>query len=56
MKCEMPATGAGSSREPTPTQAPIATERTPGIRSDATRSPEGSVVSSCSHTRRGRRC
>ena len=39
MKCETPARASGSSREPAPIQKPSATERTPGTRSEMTRSP-----------------
>src|SRR4029450_7176052 len=42
MKCETPAFASVSSREPAPIQNPIATERTPGTRSEMTRSPESS--------------
>src|SRR5512133_3576261 len=42
MKCEAPALASVSSREPAPIQKPIATERTPGTRSEMTRSPESS--------------
>src|SRR5262249_57806339 len=42
MKCEPPAFASVSSREPAPIQKPIATERTPGTRSEMTRSPESS--------------
>src|SRR5437667_10678737 len=42
MKCEMPAFASVSSREPAPIQNPSATERTPGRRSEMTRSPESS--------------
>src|SRR5438094_107309 len=42
MKCDTPALGSVSSREPAPIQKPMATERTPGIRSEMTRSPESS--------------
>src|SRR5512133_1948084 len=42
MKCETPALASVSSREPAPIQKPIATERTLGIRSEMTRSPESS--------------
>src|SRR5436190_4256074 len=42
MKCEAPAFASVSSREPAPIQNPIATERTPGTRSEITRSPESS--------------
>src|SRR2546422_2377381 len=42
MKCDTPALGSVSSREPAPIQKPIATERTLGIRSEMTRSPESS--------------
>src|SRR5215468_12409325 len=42
MKCEAPAFASVSSREPAPIQKPIATERTPGTRSEMTRSPESS--------------
>src|SRR5439155_5367743 len=42
MKCETPALASVSSREPAPIQKPSATERTLGIRSEMTRSPESS--------------
>src|SRR5438046_2143401 len=42
MKCETPAFASVSSREPAPIQNPSATERTPGTRSEMTRSPESS--------------
>src|SRR5258705_7004690 len=42
MKCETPALASVSSREPAPIQKPMATERTLGIRSEMTRSPESS--------------
>ena len=42
MKCEAPALASVSSREPAPIQKPRATERTFGIRSEMTRSPESS--------------
>ena len=42
MKCEMPALASVSSREPAPIQKPSATERTLGICSEMTRSPESS--------------
>src|SRR2546422_11382948 len=42
MKCDTPALGSVSSREPAPIQKPIATERTLEIRSEMTRSPESS--------------
>src|SRR5207244_13366106 len=42
MKCETPAFASVSSREPAPIQNPSATERTPGTRSEITRSPESS--------------
>src|SRR5947209_12562294 len=42
MKCETPAFASVSSREPAPIQNPSATERTPGRRSETTRSPESS--------------
>ena len=45
MKCETPARSGRSSREPEPIQKPIDTERTPGTRSETTRSPESSSVS-----------
>ena len=51
MKCETPARRSGSSREPAPTQKPSATERTPGTRSEITRSPVASSLSSCLHAR-----
>ena len=43
-KWEIPACSGVSSREPTRTQKPSATERTDGIRSVTTRSPESSSV------------
>jgi hypothetical protein len=42
MKWETPALASVSSREPAPIQKPSATERTLGIRSEMTRSPESS--------------
>src|SRR4026207_2484345 len=45
MKCEMPALASVSSREPAPIQNPIETERTGARRSEMTRSPESSAVS-----------
>src|ERR1700675_4894475 len=42
MKCDTPALASVSSREPAPIQNPMATERTLGIRSEMTRSPESS--------------
>src|SRR5256885_4355708 len=42
MKCDTPALASVSSRDPAPTQKPIATERTLGTRSEMTRSPESS--------------
>src|SRR5262245_24206143 len=42
MKCETPAFASVSSREPAPIQKPSATDRTPGTRSEMTRSPESS--------------
>src|SRR5689334_23154495 len=42
MKWETPALASVSSREPAPIQKPMATERTPGTRSEMTRSPESS--------------
>ena len=45
MKCESPAFASVSSREPAPIQKPIATERTWASRSEMTRSPESSSVS-----------
>ena len=44
MKCDMPAWGAVSSREPAPIQMPRETERTELTRSVTTRSPPSSVV------------
>src|ERR1700754_2988433 len=41
MKCETPPSAGSSSREPAPTQKPIATERTPSSRSLTTRTPPG---------------
>ena len=52
MKCETPARVSGSSREPVATHKPSATERTPGTRSEMTRSPVESSLSSCFDTRR----
>ena len=52
MKWDTPARASGSSREPAPTQNPSATERTPGTRSEMTRSPVESSVSSCFDTPR----
>ena len=46
MKCETPARAFVSSREPAPIQKPTATERTPATRSETTRSPLASVLSS----------
>ena len=54
MKCETPARASGSSREPAPIQKPSATERTPGTRSEMTRSPVASSVSWCFATSRDR--
>src|SRR5215211_2366095 len=45
MKCESPAFASVSSREPAPIQKPIETERTCASRSEMTRSPESSSVS-----------
>src|SRR3989454_10195923 len=42
MKCEIPALESVSSREPAPIQKPRATDRTLGMRSEITRSPESS--------------
>src|SRR5947207_10715034 len=42
MKWETPALASVSSRDPAPIQKPSATERTPGTRSEMTRSPESS--------------
>jgi hypothetical protein len=42
MKCDTPAFGSVSSLEPAPIQKPRATERTLGILSEMTRSPESS--------------
>src|SRR5256885_12357340 len=42
MKCEPPAFASVPPREPAPIQNPSATERTPGTRSEMTRSPESS--------------
>ena len=47
MKWETPARASGSSLDPAPTQNPSATERTPGTRSEMTRSPVESSLSSC---------
>ena len=52
MKCETPARASGSSREPAPIQNPSATERTPGTRSEMTRSPSSSSVRRCFDTPR----
>src|SRR5262245_25361331 len=52
MKCETPARESVSSREPAPIQKPRATERTPGTRSEMTRSPLRSSVSWCFDTPR----
>ena len=43
MKCEMPPSSTGSSREPAAIQTPRATERTESRRSVATRRPLSSV-------------
>ena len=51
MKCETPALESGSSRAPAAMKKPIATERTPAIRSLITRSPVSSAVSWCFSTR-----
>ena len=40
-KCDTPASSAGSSRTPTPTQTPVATDRASGMRSVTTRRPDG---------------
>ena len=53
MKCETPARAFVSSREPAPIQKPSATERTPGTRSEITRSPVESSVSWCFATPAG---
>jgi hypothetical protein len=45
MKCETPARSARSSREPTSIQKPSATERTLATRSEMTRSPLSSSLS-----------
>ena len=47
MRCVTPASGGRSSRAPTPTKTPTATERTDSIFSEMTRRPSGSVVCSC---------
>src|SRR6186713_1243345 len=52
MKCETPARVSDSSREPAPIQKPSAIERTPGTRSEMTRSPVLSSVSWCFDTPR----
>ena len=52
MKCDTPPRDSGSSREPAPIQKPSATERTPGTRSEMTRSPVASSVSWCFDTPR----
>jgi hypothetical protein len=44
MKCETPASGSSSSREPAPIQKPTAAERTCVICSEMIRSPESSSV------------
>ncbi len=44
-KCEMPACSTPSSREPARIHSPSAIERTEGIASVTTRTPESSVVS-----------
>src|ERR687893_185754 len=44
-KCEMPPCSGDSLREPVPIQRPSAIDRTDGIRSDTTRTPESSRVS-----------
>ncbi len=54
MKCDTPARASVSSREPAPIQNPSATERTPGTRSEMTRSPVASSVSWCFDTPRDR--
>ena len=54
MKCDTPARASVSSREPAPIQNPSATERTPGTRSEMTRSPVASSVSWCFDTSRDR--
>src|SRR4051794_32895543 len=46
-KCEIPACCSSSSREPTRTQNPSATERTEGMASVTTRTPESRVVIRC---------
>ncbi len=43
-RCEIPASLSRSAAEPVATQNPSATERTPGMRSLTTRTPDGSVV------------
>ena len=43
----MPASESDSSREPTRTHSPSATERTDGTRSVTTRMPESSSVRTC---------
>src|SRR6187401_3393101 len=52
MKCETPARVSDSSLEPAPIQNPSAIERTPGTRSEMTRSPVLSSVSWCFDTPR----
>src|SRR6185436_2901707 len=47
-KWESPASSVRSPREPAPTKNPRAADRTEGIASVTTRSPESSVVSLCS--------
>src|SRR5271166_3758756 len=47
-RCEMPASLSCSTTEPVPIQKPSATERTPGMRSVTTRTPDSSVVIRCS--------
>src|SRR5581483_11007268 len=46
-RCESPAWSSVSPREPVPIHSPSATERTAGIASVTTRTPESSVVSRC---------
>ena len=43
----MPACSSRSSEEPVPIQKPSATERTAGMRSLTTRTPDSSVVMRC---------
>src|SRR5829696_7161895 len=47
-KCESPASASVSPREPAPTKKPRAADRTEGMTSVTTRSPESSSVRRCS--------